>query len=155
MGRSAMLGQICGGSHHHVPLLVRHRNGNHVLLDHLTEPDTGIKALGHDVEFLVRDRDVEADVRISCQKTRQQRAAQEPLGDRGDRQAHQTTGPLAHLAHGFHSRADIIERRAHRLIQPLPGLREMNTAGRALNQRHAHPLLKPANGLADSGAGHA
>ena len=42
-----MPGKIIRGSHNRLALLVRYRNGDHVLLDYLTEAHAGIEALGH------------------------------------------------------------------------------------------------------------
>src|SRR5918993_926733 len=67
MSRRTMPPKIVRGAYDHLTLLARDRDGDHVLLDHLTETHAGIKALSHNVRFLVRDSDIEADVGI-CRK---------------------------------------------------------------------------------------
>jgi hypothetical protein len=59
MGRRAVRGEIGRRADRDLPFVAGHRHGDHVLLDHLAEPNPRIVALSDDVEFGVRDGDVE------------------------------------------------------------------------------------------------
>jgi hypothetical protein len=144
--RRAMLCQIIRGGHNHLALLVRDRNGDHVLLNHLTEPDTGIESLGHDVELLVRDGDVEADVGVGKpREPASSEPAQELLGDGGVREAQPCRWVVAQFAYGFHGCAEIVERwlTAGRSRSPAS---VRSRCGSCAEQGHTHPLLKPPDG---------
>ena len=86
MRRRAETLQIRRRADGQLPLIAGNGDGDHVLLDHLAEPDPGIVSMGDDIELLVRDGDVELNFRIGLCEGRQQRTRKKSLGDRRDSQ---------------------------------------------------------------------
>ena len=78
---------------HHFSLFFGQRHRDHILLDHLTQPDPCIEAGGDDVEHVVGYRDVDGDAWMGFGKGCDQRAGKKLFRYRCNCNPQQTTGP--------------------------------------------------------------
>src|SRR5581483_1507123 len=65
-GGRAVTGQILRRGHRDLPQIGTELHGNHVTLDHFTDPDRRIVISGHEVHDFIVQGDIEHDIRTGC-----------------------------------------------------------------------------------------
>ncbi|MNW09785.1 hypothetical protein D3C71_2068660 [compost metagenome] len=68
-----MSGEIGRGRNHHFTLFFCKRDGNHILLDDISEPYASIITSGHNIKFLICDDNIDRHGWMSRRKRGKQR----------------------------------------------------------------------------------
>ncbi len=143
--------QVRRRANHDEPNVAGYGNGDHVLVDHLTEPDLRIESLGDDVERLVTHEEVQLDVGELGQKTGEHGSAEEALRGWRDVEAKHATRFVAELADVRHRDAHLVERGARGRIHALTGRRQPHAPRGPLHEGNAQPFLEAPQCLTDRG----
>lgn len=124
------------------------RHGNHVLFKPLIITDTGVAAGGNDVDKIFVGEDFQADIRIGCQKRRNDVRQNQPGGTDGNVEL-QRAGHLVPVAtYLVERRADFGKGGIHPAKQFRAGFGWQNAAGRAVQQAHPEFVFKTLDRIA-------
>jgi len=132
----------------HQPDVASHRDGDHVAVDHFTQPNPGVATGSDDVDGLVAQEKIELDVRVSSKETGEHRRAQQTTSGSRHVQSERAPRFVAELTHCGCSCTQLVECWTGGGVQSLSCLGETNTARGPLHERDAESLLKSAQRLA-------
>ena len=147
MRRPAIRCQIGRRRHSQLPLQTRNADRNHVLFDHLAQPDARIITLGNNVELFVCYDEIDPDVRMGCSETRQERPRQKALCNRGHREPQLAARAPVEATRLLDRCLHIRNGRRHLIEKLLPRFRQAHAARRALDKRNPHRFPKTPDHL--------
>ena len=111
MFRHSASGEVGRRTNHGHAEIARHRNGDHVFVDHFAELDACIESFRHDVERRLADDEIELDVRVVGEEAGDHRlrswSTQHSMWD-----AKRTARLVPELAYGSNGRSHVVQRRS-------------------------------------------
>ena len=102
MPRLLALRELGRRADHDEPQVARDGHGDHVPVDHLTEPDTRVVACRDDIDWFITHKELELNVRMMLQEADEYLTAQKTLRGAGDVKLERAARFVAEFAHRGH-----------------------------------------------------
>lgn len=141
--------QVRWRAHDHETLHGADPNGDHILGQHLSEPDAGVEAFLDDVDETVRRHDIEVQAWIFVDQ-RDHDVSKEEWGNRGGKvDPDGAEGGFPERVQALLRSGDLIEGGCEFGEEAFARVGQGDASCRALKQPHADALLEAADGVAD------
>ena len=124
-------------------------HGDHVLLDDLADPDSGVEAARDEVHHFIIHRDVENDIRIGFVEGLQNRSHINFRSGPEAVNANRSDRLLAQMARLADRGAQLLNRGPHSLQKPIACLGQGHIPRVSMQEPYAHALLQRAHELAE------